>query len=276
MPPTTAQRSVINQFIAITGAQERIASSLLKKHAWKLDQACDAYFTQAAVSPANEKAEASLIKLFEKYRDTTNDEKDAIGVDGTMTYLTELGINLEDASSLIPLEIVQAPSLGEITKEGFVSGWRKAGQESRTTIETIPKQKSYIATQTPLLSTDLSLFKRVYKHTFICSKEKGQKAIPLENAIVYWEMLFAPPGMGWATSSTNWLDLWIQYLKEKWTKSVNKDMWNQTFEFFQKTMHDDSLSFWSEDGAWPGVIDDFVAYVKEKRGNGGQDKMETD
>lgn len=66
--------------------------------------------------------------------------------------------------------------------------------------------------------------------------------------------------------------MWLEFLKAKYTKSVNKDMWNQTLEFFLKVMQDESLSFWSEDGAWPGVIDEFVAYVKAKRG----DTMETD
>lgn len=140
--------------------------------------------------------------------------------------------------------------------------------------DTIPKQKAYIASQISQLSSDMTLFKRVYKHTFICSKERGQKALPLENALVYWEILFSPPGRVWATDSTNWSSLWIEFLKAKWTKSVNKDMWNQTFEFYQKSMQDEALSFWSEDGAWPGVIDDFVAYVKHKRGN--VESMETD
>jgi DCN1-like protein 1/2 len=89
-------------------------------------------------------------------------------------------------------------------------------------------------------------------------------------------MLFNPPGMKWATASTDWLDLWLEFLQKKWTKSVNKDMWNQTFEFFQKSMQDETLSFWSEDGAWPSVIDDFVAYVKEQRDPQVADKMDTD
>lgn len=101
------------------------------------------------------------------------------------------------------------------------------------------------------------------------------KALPRENAMIYWQMLFAPPGMIWATGSTNWLELWLEYLNAKWTKSVNKDMWNMTFDLFQKSLQDDQLSFWSEDGAWPGVIDDFVLYIKEKRGQ-VTDKMETD
>ena len=125
------------------------------------------------------------------------------------------------------------------------------------------------------MKTDMLLFKRVYRHAFICSKEKGQKALSLENALVYWEMLFGPSGKPWITSSTNWIELWLGFLNAKWTKSVNKDMWNQTFEFFQKSLQDESMSFWSEDGAWPGVIDDFVAYAKEKRGD-VPESMETD
>ena len=69
--------------------------------------------------------------------------------------------------------------------------------------------------------------------------------------------------------------MWLSYLKEKWTKSVNKDMWNQTLEFYKKVVADETLAFWSEDGAWPGVIDDFVAYAKVKRGV-VPETMETD
>lgn len=90
-------------------------------------------------------------------------------------------------------------------------------------------------------------------------------------------MLFSGPGMRWASDTTNWLELWLEFLEAKWTKSVNKDMWNQVFEFFIKSMQDETMSFWSEDGAWPSVIDDFVVWVKEKRGVGpAGDKMETD
>lgn len=141
--------------------------------------------------------------------------------------------------------------------------------------DTISKQKTYVAGQIKQLSTDMVLFKKVYKHVFVCAKEKGQKALPLDNAIVYWTLLFSSPGMKWATASTNWIKLWVEFLTTKWTKSVNKDMWNQTVQFFEKTMEDETLSFWSEDGAWPGVIDQFVEYAKKERGDTA-DTMETD
>lgn len=43
-------------------------------------------------------------------------------------------------------------------------------------------------------------------------------------------------------------------------------MWDQTGVFILKSLEDESMSWWTEDGAWPGVLDDFVAYVREQRG----------
>jgi len=261
----------MTQFTNITGAPERIASRILKATNWKLDQACDSYFAQTGTGPITpQKDTTALVKLFDKYRDPQSDDADTINVDGTMQYLTDLGVNLENAESLVALEIVQAPTLGEITKSGFVDGWKALGS-----YDTVSKQKTYVAEQIKLLSTDLELFKRVYRHTFVCSKEKGQRALALENALIYWELLFTPPGRPWVTGSTNWLELWTEFLKIKWTKSVNKDMWNQTFEFYRKTTEDESLGFWSEDAAWPSVIDEFVTYVNAKR-SAEPENMETD
>jgi DCN1-like protein 1/2 len=115
----------------------------------------------------------------------------------------------------------------------------------------------------------------VYRHTFVAGKEPNQKALSLENALVYWGLLFTAPGRPWITKSQNWLDLWTAFLKEKWTRSVNRDMWNMTLEFATKTMADEALSFWSEDGAWPSVIDDFVAWCRE-RGVGKAETMDVD
>jgi DCN1-like protein 1/2 len=44
-----------------------------------------------------------------------------------MRYLQDLGLNLESADILVALEIVQAPSLGELSKENFVEGWKAIG-----------------------------------------------------------------------------------------------------------------------------------------------------
>lgn len=81
--------------------------------------------------------------------------------------------------------------------------------------------------------------------------------------------------MEWKTSNRNWLELWKSFLNDKWTRSVNKDMWNMTLEFALKSLSDESLSFWNEDGAWPSVIDDFVDWCREQ-GIGKTDGMDVD
>ena len=147
---------------------------------------------------------------------------------------------------------------------------------AKKTLDTIDKQAAYVNSQTSELSKDRDYFKRIYRYTFIFSREPGQKAMPLDTAIIYWNMLFTAPAWEWKTKDTNWLGLWTEYLEKNWTKTVSKDMWNQTAEFAIKTLDDDSLAFYSEDGAWPSVIDDFVDWIKEKRGGEDGNAMETD
>lgn len=66
---------------------------------------------------------AALNKLFDQYREKASDEPDLVGVDGTMNYLQQLDVDLEGMESLVVLEIIQAPTMGEIAREGFVNGW---------------------------------------------------------------------------------------------------------------------------------------------------------
>ncbi|KHJ35211.1 putative defective in cullin neddylation protein 1 [Erysiphe necator] len=258
MSTRTIQKNLVTEFIALTGAPEKVAQRFLKAAAWRSDIAADNFFANVN-SQSKSKERENLENLFQVYHDPQH-EKDTLSVDGVMRYLQDLGVNLETAEIFIPLEIVQAPGLGEITRIGFINGWSAVGS-----CEQISKQKTYVFGQIQQMSTDISLFKKVYRHAFFASKESSQKAIPLENAIVYWSLLFNSKGRRWASESVDWLSLWIEYLQKNWNRTVNKDMWNQTFEFYQKSIVDEKLSFWSEDGAWPGVIDGFVSYVKSKK-----------
>ncbi|KAI1006393.1 hypothetical protein K3495_g1828 [Podosphaera aphanis] len=252
MATKSSQKALIADFVNVTGATDKVAQKFLKSAAWRKDIAVDNFFNAGVEDSERE----SLVRIFDKLHDP-KDEKDILGVDTIMRYLQQdLGVDLETADIFVPLEIVQAPGLGEITKSGFVEGWLKVRCDQ------IPKQKAFVQNQIKLLSTDMTLFKKVYRHAFFASKETSQKALPLENAIIYWGLLFNPPGKRWISGKIDWLQLWTSFLNETWTKTVNKDMWNQVFEFFLKSMEDKELSFWSEDGAWPGVIDSFVLHVK--------------
>lgn len=58
----------------------------------------------------------------------SNDEKDTLELESTMRYLSnDLKINLENAELFVAAELVQAPSIGEITRRGFLDGWKRTG-----------------------------------------------------------------------------------------------------------------------------------------------------
>ncbi|KAK1485828.1 hypothetical protein CABS01_13522 [Colletotrichum abscissum] len=230
-----------------------------------------AYFSGASgtSTPTTSALDTSLNQMFDKLRDDSKDEKNTLGLDTTMAYLGDLGVNIENAELLVVMELLQAPSVGEITRKGFVDGWKVSGAATRQA------HVSHIKSLVSSLSTDPAYFRKVYRHTFVASKEPTQKALNLEIATVYWNVLFSPPGWEWKTKNQDWLQLWLKFLEEKWTRSVNRDTWNQILEFATKSMADESLSFWNEDGAWPSVIDDFVAWCKE-RGIGKSETMDLD
>ncbi len=58
-------------------------------------------------------------------------------------------------------------------------------------------------------------------------------------------------------------------MRERFKKGVSKDMWEQTAVFAGKSLEDEGMGFWSEEGAWPSAVDEFVAFVREKRGGAG-------
>ncbi|KAI1393185.1 DUF298-domain-containing protein [Hypoxylon trugodes] len=262
MPPSSAQKAAITSFVAITGAPERTATRFLKSANYKLNEAVDSYFSQNSSGSHATNKDAQLTKLFDSLRNEQEDPRDQLGADSSMTYLNSIGVDLEGASLFLAMEIVQAPTIGEITRDGFVKGWKaQPGIDG-----SIGAQKQQFKYLVDLLSKDRDLFRKVYRHAFVVGKDAEQRALSLENSILYWEMLFKEPGLPWVgkVAGVDWLSEWIAFLRENWTRSVSRDMWNQTLEFAVKSIEDESLNFWTEDGAWPGVIDSFVAWYRRK------------
>ena len=216
---------------------------------------------------------ATLTKLFDKYRDDPKNEPDEINVEGTGRLLSDMGIGLEDISSLVFSELVSSPSLGKVTREGFVDGATDVSADS------LPKLRNIVLQRRSQLKSDRELFKNVYNHTFSLALQGNQKSLTPEMALEFWRLLFSPEGFEWRTARTPWLDWWFEFQEEKWKRAVNKELWRQTLTFAQETMKDESLSFWSEESSWPSVIDDFVEWVKteKRKGQGANgDAMEVE
>lgn len=134
---------------------------------------------------------------------------------------------------------------------------------------TIDSQRNFLAQRRASLSSPAArdTFKRVYKYTFPLARTGNQRGLAPDDAITYWQLLFKDPAPIWASASSPWLEWWAEFIEHKHKKTVTKDMWEQTLPLFEKTMEDESMGWWSEDAAWPSVIDEFVDFVKtEKRG----------
>jgi hypothetical protein len=75
-------------------------------------------------STASSATKPTLNKLFDQYRDNTTGA-DVVGADGTMKYLNDIDVDVEGLDVLATLEIVQAPTMGEMGREGFVNAWQE-------------------------------------------------------------------------------------------------------------------------------------------------------
>lgn len=135
--------------------------------------------------------------------------------------------------------------------------------------ETLQLQASYANTLRKRVVNEPDYFRRVYRYTFPICRLAGQKILPLEIACEQWRLFFTPSngGITWNSPSTPWLDWWIEYLNEVFKRPINKDLWEQTEVLVRKTKEDENFGWWNAEGAWPGAIDDFVGWVKDKRGD---------
>jgi len=200
-------------------------------------------------------------------QDNPSGSPDKIGIDGAQIYLTDIEVDLDELAHLAICDLLQCPSIGEFERATFISGWR--GIPDDKAYDTVSRQSQYVSILRKKLSNDPSYFKRVYRNAFKLAKPEGQRSVPMETAIDFWRMFFSSGkgGLEWNTPSTRWLDLWIEFYETNNKRPVNKDLWNMVGELVLKTKEPEgeSLSWWTENGAWPMAVDDFVTFVKEKR-----------
>lgn len=203
-----------------------------------------------------------------------------IDADQCMAYLEKLNVNPANYELFVVLEIVRAESIGTITRTGFVDGWADviAASGGRVTPDWAG-QRQLVHARISQALTDPNYFKTIYDFAFQVGREPGQKAITMAVAVGFWEGLYDSDKNPWKSAHVNWLTEWTRFLKEKfgvvkvnsdgeeeveYRRTVSKDLWSQTRLFAAKTKQDETLSFWSEEQAWPGLIDEFVIWCKEK------------
>ncbi|KAF1999878.1 DUF298-domain-containing protein [Amniculicola lignicola CBS 123094] len=258
---TSQQKSAIAQFISFTNTDRNMAIRHLKGQSWNVEAAANSFFSGGTGSGGSSASKSSLNKLFDKYREDPTNSPDKVNADGSMKYLNDINADPECLEYIAVAEIIQAPTVAEMTREGFVDGWSALG------CDTISKQKAHVESLKRSLPTSLEAFTKIYKFTFGFAKPEGSKQVLLDFAIAYWELLFESPlsAVKWTLPNSPWSQWWAEFLRTSVKQSISKDVWTETLKFAQMTLNDESMSFWSEEASWPSVIDEFVDWVKKEK-----------
>jgi len=273
---SSSQRSSISQFVSFTQAKESIAARFLKNHDWNVERALDSFYQTGSGTTPVPPIQQNLNKLFDYYRENPKEAPDQIGIEGATNYLADLNVELDEVAQAAISDLLQCPSAGEFERGSFVLGWRSVSTGDKA-YDSASRQAQYIDVIRQRLSNDPAYFKQVYRNAFKLAKPEGQRSVPVEVAIELWKMFFGrgKGGMEWNTASTKWLDLWCNFYQDNSKRPVNKDLWNMVGELVTKTREagGESLDWWTEDGAWPMAIDEFVVFMKKRNGDG--DSMDT-
>jgi DCN1-like protein 1/2 len=213
-----------------------------------------------------------ISRMLTRVTDQPKDQPDRIGIEGAQKYLNDLRLGLEELTHLALCELLQSPSIGEFTREQFISGWKSADKSGNNqSYDNIKAQGDCVKTLRKQLQTDRKYLKQVYRYAFTLARPEGQKNVPVDAAVDFWKMFFDADkgGIEWNSDSTPWLDWWLEYYETKYKRPANKDLWNMVGELVNKTAEPggENMNWWSEDGAWPMAVDEFVTFVKEKRGD---------
>ncbi|EFJ50752.1 hypothetical protein VOLCADRAFT_88591 [Volvox carteri f. nagariensis] len=143
--------------------------------------------------------------------------------------------------------------------EEFTSGLVKLG------VDSIDKLRRKLTDLRSEVKTDAK-FKEVYAFAYNFSREKGQKCVMLDTAVAMWQLLFSVPEQRWPL-----IDDWCEFLTKHHNRAISKDTWLQLFDFIKASSVKPDFSNFDENSAWPYLLDEFVEYMKNKRGaQGGQ------
>ncbi|KAK0418523.1 hypothetical protein QR680_013612 [Steinernema hermaphroditum] len=187
--------------------------------------------------------------LFEKYAGRKDDATDGarIGPNGCAQLIADLGIDVTDRRVLVLCALANAQTQCEFSYEELVG----ALQEHR--VESLKDLRKFLDSYNRKMDSDDAIFQKVYKFTFGYALMLGQKALPVDTAVPYWQILI--------TKNYALYPKFIEFVSEAKSrpKGISRDVWNMLPEFLQTVK---APKDYDENSSWPSTFDDFVEYAQ--------------
>jgi len=194
------------------------------------------------ISLSHESLFCRIQTLFTIYQDEDN----FIGPIGMEKLCIDLGVNQDHFVIMVLYFYLNVSRLGYITRNEFVTGLAKLNIDS---IETLRSNLFYFSKEA---TTRLD---EIYDFAFRASKvTPAQKVIKIDVATHLMKILIP--------DKTHTFPF-LEFIRNSNYTVINADQWKMFF-LFNKTFGME-LEEYSDDGAWPVMIDEYVDYLRKKR-----------
>mmetsp|Transcript_7183 Transcript_7183/g.12076 ORF Transcript_7183/g.12076 Transcript_7183/m.12076 type:complete len:275 (-) Transcript_7183:88-912(-) len=196
---------------------------------------------------SNGVSKKKIIEMFEKY---TQNKDEIMGPEAVMAFCEDLEVDPEDISVLVLAWHFNAETMCYFKKEEFVKGCEKLKCDSIQKLKA--KMKHF-----PEELKDEQKFKEIYEFVFFWSRESvDKKVLDIETSSDMLELLLDNETYPFSEPFRTFLNQQSSY------KCMNKDQWVSLLEFC-KTIDTDFTNY-DENGSWPVMLDEFVAWSKEQ------------
>jgi DCN1-like protein 4/5 len=200
--------------------------------------------------PLSQFSNERLEDLFFEYADDSSPFEDGdvrvISPQGTMKLLSALRVEADSLEALMLAYYCDCLSPGFFSKDEFIKGL------STLRCDTLDKLKAKFKT---FAAEAADRVEEVWKFVFEFVKEKTEsKVAKLEDCV---------PAVTLLLQNSPHADALCAFLRSSNAKVVNLDVWTMLLNFTRKVGPPPIFKGYSEEDAWPVLIDEYVEYSKE-------------
>lgn len=202
--------------------------------------------------PVEEKfSNTKCLSWFKRY---TTDDASQLGPEGMERFCQDLKVDPENIVMLVIAYRMNAKNMGYFTQTEWLKGLSDPEINCDTPVK-LQNKLNFLLNQL----NDPQTFKLIFRYAYDFARDKDQRSMDIETAKAMLNLLLSKSWQLYPEFS--------EFLEQpKAPRVINKDQWNNIFEFSRTISLD--LSNYSIDGAWPVLLDDFVEYLQKKRQSG--------